>query len=762
MKKMADVSLRALSAALAMGLVGALPANAKAQTQAAKPAAAAEESAGLEEIVVTAQRRQENLQSVPISVSAITASTLGKSGISSTIQISQIVPAVQITRSGPQTIFFIRGVGNSSANIGEEGANAIYVDGVYLGDLTSVNTDFNNIERIEVLKGPQGTLFGRNSSGGLINIITKEPGDQIKVNASVGYGNYKTKRGQLYVAAPLTDKLAFDVSLTGRDQNKGWGKNLFNGRDYGLGWMFGARVKTVWRPTDNDKITTSVDFKRSFDTFTSGFQIFKGAVDRISPAFPAFGYQGDYNVNSVQPGSAKIKAWGTALTIEHQFDWATLTSISGMRYVRVQSRLDADFTPVEGQFADVQGATRTFQQELRLASPTSGKFNWQVGGFFYHANSRLLGQTVTGLALGGVGRGLRIVATGKTNSYAGFAEATYNITPTTHITGGVRYTSEKRDYVGAEYPQNQIFPSALYNAFSLPPLHQAKTFHKVTYRVAVRQDLTDNINVYVSYNRGFKSGIFALNATPTLATAPILKPQTIDAFEAGIKSELFDRMLRVNLAGFHYKIKDYQIRTGAPGGVATAILLNAGAVKVDGAEAEIQLAPTRELRITANATYLNSRFSSFPRNAFYISKTVTNIAVGANPCVADGGALFGGNTLCFGSAAGHKTPLSPKFAVSLGANYTLPVGEKGELIFNALLNRTSLVYFEADNRLKQPAFTVVNGAVEYRPSPTWGIEAFVNNMTNKHYYVVGASGSTGDHGELAAPRTYGLNLKFDF
>ena len=221
-------------------------------------------------------------------------------------------------------------------------------------------------------------------------------------------------------------------------------------------------------------------------------------------------------------------------------------------------------------------------------------------------------------------------------------------------------------------------------------------------------------------------------------------------------------MLRVNLAGFHYKIKDYQIRTGAPGGVATAILLNAGAVKVDGAEAEIQLAPTRELRITANATYLNSRFSSFPRNAFYISKTVTNIAVGANPCVADGGALFGGNTLCFGSAAGHKTPLSPKFAVSLGANYTLPVGEKGELIFNALLNRTSLVYFEADNRLKQPAFTVVNGAVEYRPSPTWGIEAFVNNMTNKHYYVVGASGSTGDHGELAAPRTYGLNLKFDF
>jgi iron complex outermembrane recepter protein len=774
MKLLDDISHRALSTALAVGLAGglaAVPAQALAQ---AAPQAATEEG-GLEEIVVTAQRREENLQSVPISVSAITAGTLEKSGISATIQLSQVVPAVQITRSGPQTIFFIRGVGNSSANIGEEGANAIYVDGVYLGDLTSVNTDFNNIERIEVLKGPQGTLFGRNSSGGLINIITKEPGSKTEVKASVGYGNYKTKRGQLYVVAPLNDKISADISLTGRDQDKGWGKNLFTGQDYSKGWMYGARLKTVWRPGETTKIVTSVDFKRSFDTFTSGFQIHKDSVVAVTvPGQPTgiFTYFGDYNVNTPQAGSAKIKAWGAAVTVEQEFDWATLTSITGMRYVRVQSRLDPDFSPLEAQFADVQGATRSWQQELRLASAGGGPLNWQVGGFYYDATAKLLGQTVTGLALGGLGRGLRIVSTGKTKSYAGFGEITYDITPSTHVTGGVRYTSEKRSYVGQEYPQNQVPNSALFCAFTVPknlppnppclpvPIHLSKTFHKVTYRVAVRQDLNDDINVYASYNRGFKSGIYALNATPGAATAPILKPQVIDAFEAGFKSELFDRVVRLNGAYFHYKIKDYQIRTAAPGSIATAILLNAGRVKVDGAEIEMVVAPTRELRITANATYLNSRFGSFLNNASFVPRTTGNVAT---PCVLSSAPAIGGNFSCFNqNATGNKTPLSPKFAVSLGVNYTMPVGDDGEIIFNALVNRTGKVFFEADNRLSQPAFTIVNGAIEYKPSPNWGIEFYVNNLTDKQYYVVAVGGSTGDHGELGAPRTYGVNVKFDF
>ncbi len=174
--------------------------HAPAFAQAA-PQAAAEES-GLEEIVVTAQRRKENLQTVPISVTAVTAKALEASGITDTRMLVQAVPSVQVTNSGPSNIFFIRGVGNSSAGTGEEGANAFYIDGVYLADLNQINAEFNNIERVEVLKGPQGTLFGRNSSGGLINIITKEPGQDFEGRVKLGYGNYRQIKGQAYISGP--------------------------------------------------------------------------------------------------------------------------------------------------------------------------------------------------------------------------------------------------------------------------------------------------------------------------------------------------------------------------------------------------------------------------------------------------------------------------------------------------------------------------------------------------------------------------------
>ncbi len=754
-----------LSGGAAMAVAGILagsPSMAFAQSTPAEP------EYGLEEIVVTAQRREENMQSVPISVTAVSAATLAKSGVGGTIQLNQIVPSVQVTRSGPSTIFYIRGVGNSSGGIGEEGANAFYVDGVYLGDLTQANTEFNNIERIEVLKGPQGTLFGRNSSGGLVNIITKEPGDEVVVNAKVGYGNYQTLRGQLYAASPLNDKISADIALTARDQNKGWGKNLLTGKDYGLGWGFGARSKVVFRPGDRTKIVLSGDVKRANDSFTSGFQLHRDSVGINAAGGPGFRYVGDYNINTSLAGYAHVKAWGASLQIEHELDWATLTSLSAQRYVRVSSVFDGDYTPQDLTFVDVQSSTRSWQQELRLSSNSGGPLNWQTGAFYYHSIARVLGQTVTGLGVGGLGRGFRIVSSMKTDSLAGFAEATYSLTDTTHLTAGARYTHDKRDHKANRFQVNQTPGTALFNAFTGPPFAQAKTFNKVTYRVALRQELTDKINVYGSYNRGFKSGIYSLNSTP--GSNPVVKPQVIDAFEVGMKSELFDNMLRFNIAGFHYKIKNYQVRSVAPGGGGTALLLNAGAVKVDGVEADFAFAPTRELRITGNATYLDSRYSSFLGNTFYYPNPAvcnnvppaTLTPPGVVPGRTTGAPTSGGNRLCFGSAKGNQTPESPKFAASLAAVLTLDVGSEGKLISNILYSYTGRLFFEAENRLQQKAVSVINGAIEYRPSPSWGVELFVNNLTDKQYYHTAAAGTTGDHAELAPPRTYGVNLTFDF
>jgi iron complex outermembrane receptor protein len=735
---------RVAGAVLALGIttmLAGIPTLAQAQDQAAVA-----EDEGVGDIIVTAQRREESMQQVPISVSAITADTLSAVNVAGTTGISQVVPSVQVTSSGPSNIFFMRGVGNTSGNVGEEGANAFYVDGVYLGDLTSAGTKFNNIERIEVLKGPQGTLFGRNSSGGLVNIITREPGNETTVEGKVGYGNYDTLQGQLYAATPLSDTISVDLSLTGKDQRKGFGTNFATGEDVGKGNYWGARSKLVFRPDEATKIVLSGDYYKDHNDYVNGFYLYKGSVGT-----GGYRYPGDYNLNTLDNGDAHIKTYGGSLTVEHEFDFATLTSITAKRGVKVGSGFDADYTPSRLVIAYVPSRIKTFQQEVRLASAATTPLNWQLGVFYYHAQANVDGFTLRGLAFGGLNNGTSTRAEMKTDSYAAFGEVGYDITDTTHIIAGLRYTKDKRSYEGTV---TQIQTGIV----TLAPPEQKLNTGKATYRIALRQDINEELNIYASYNRGFKSGIFAATGTPT---DPAVGPQTIDAFEVGLKSQLFDNLVRFNFAGFHYKVDDYQVR-GSPGPGLTQ-LFNAGTVKVDGMEGELTVAPTKGLTITLNATYLDSRFASFKGALF--TYQLPALACGAttspNPSQTTGPATGGGRQ-CIGDASGKTTPLSPKFASSLGVMYRAPVGDRSEVILNALWNHSSKIYFEPDNRLQQKAYDVVNLSAEFKPTENWGIELYAANLFDKHYYQTGVGGTTGDHGELAPPRTYGVNLKFDF
>lgn len=706
---------------------------------------------GLGEIVVTAQRREENLQDVPISVTAISNETLQAVGVGGTTNISQVVPSVQVTSSGPSNIFFMRGVGNTSGNVGEEGANAFYVDGVYLGDLTSAGTKFNNIQRIEVLKGPQGTLFGRNSSGGLVNIITREPGDEATVQGRVGYGNYDTLQGQIYAATPLSDSISVDVALTGKDQNNGFGTNFATGKDIGLGWYWGARSKLVFRPGEATKIVLSGDYYKDENDYVNGFYLTKGSVGT-----GGYRYPGDYNLNTLDNGFADIQTWGYSLTVEHEFDFATLTSITARRGVKVKSAFDADYTNLQLVYGFVPSRIKTFQQELRLASATTTPFNWQLGVFYYNAQANVDGFRLTGLAFGGLNNGSVTRAVMKTDSYAAFGEAGYDITDTTHLIAGIRYTKDERTYRGT-------VTSLTTGAVTSAPPRQKLSTGKITYRIALRQDLTDDVNVYASYNRGFKSGIFAATGNPA---DPAVGPQTIDAFEVGLKSQLFDNTVRFNLSAFHYKIDDYQIRASPEPG--RTLLLNAATVKVDGIEGELTVAPAEGLTFTLLGTYLDSRFSSFPGAQFTYQRPAEfspGVPCGPRTSTAPSqqtGPATGGGFNCFGDASGKTTPLSPKFASSASVTYRTSLGDESELIFNALWNYSSKIYFEADNRLFQKAYSVVNLSFELRPNENWGIELWGNNLFDERYYQTGVGGTTGDHSELAPPRTYGVNLKFDF
>ena len=729
-------------AALALGVTTALtglPAAVQAQDQATV------EQVGVGDIVVTAQRREENLQDVPISVTAISSDTLQSVNVTGTTGLGQVVPSVQVTSSGPSNIFFVRGVGNTSGNVGEEGANAFYVDGVYLGDLTSAGTKFNNIQRIEVLKGPQGTLFGRNSSGGLVNIITREPGDEANAQGRIGYGNFNTVQGQVYGALPLGENAAIDLALTGKNQAAGFGKNLATGKDVGLGWYWGARSKLVFRPGDATKIVLSGDYYKDHNDYVNGFYLTKGSVGT-----GGYRYPGDYNLNTLDNGYAHIQTYGGSLTIEHEFEFATLTSITAKRGVKVGSGFDADYANLRLVRAFVPSRIKTFQQELRLASASTRPFNWQLGVFYYNAKANVDGFRLTGLAFGGLNNGTSTRAEMKTDSYAVFGEAGYDLTDTTHLTAGLRYTRDERSYVGTV--------TTLQTGAVVAPPGQKLSTGKVTYRIALRQDLTDQVNVYASYNRGFKSGIFAATGNPA---DPAVGPQTIDAFEIGLKSQLFDNLVRFNLAGFHYKIDDYQVRSSPAPGLTR--LFNAATVKVDGIEGELTIAPTDGLTLNFSATYLNSRFDSFPGAPFTYQSPA--LACGPRTSTAPSqttGPATGGGINCIGDASGKKTPLSPTFASAASISYRAKLGGDRELIFNALWNHSSRIYFEPDNRLSQDAYDVVNASIEFRPTPHWGIEAWAANLFDERYYQTGVGGTTGDHSELAPPRTYGVALKFDF
>ncbi len=685
----------------------------------------------LEEIVVTAQRREENLNDVPISVVAISDDVLARSGVDGTTAIPELVPSVQLVRSGPSGMFFIRGVGNTSGGTGEEGANAFYVDGVFIPDLKQSILKFNNIERIEVLKGPQGTLFGRNSSGGLVNVVTREPGDSVEARVKVGVNNYDSSSAQVYVASPITDTLSADLALTSSNQSQGWGENQYDGSDVGKGWDWGIRSKWVWRPGEATKISASVEYIKQADDFTTAFRLAPESIG-LSPLGSFLPPADPYDTSSADSQRNAQETWGFNLTGEFDLGWATLTSITAHRDNKNISALDPDTGVLPFYHIDIDSTTESWQQELRLASNEVDPLSWQAGIFLLRTENELNPQESYGLALTRVGGGTQVFSTLTTWSTSAFGEMSYQVTDDTQLTLGLRYTMDKRSIDAQQ---------GFYNA-SIPEINFRDSVddEELTYRLALRHDLTNDINIYASYNRGFKSGTYSM----TSFTNPPVKPQVIDAFEIGMKSELLERRLRLNLAAYHYEISDYQVRA-ATGVGADPILLNAAEVEVDGLEIEFEALPTDNLRLFGSISALNSEFGSFPFAPYTIP----------NP------PAIGGSSTVIDSAKGNDTPLAPELAGNLGISYSLPFSSS-QLEMTLLYSYNDGYYFEADNRLEQPAFETINASMLYQITPQWGVEVWGRNLTDETYYVQKLGSALADVAVPSAPRTYGVSLSYNF
>ena len=720
--------------------------------------------AQIEEIVVTAQRRTERAQDVPISVDTVDAATLTDAHVTNALELSQVVPAVNIQYATGTYTPFIRGIGNPIAVAGNEASVSTYVDGFYIARVFADFLPLEDVERIEVLKGPQGTLFGRNSTGGLINLVTRTPEREPTIEGSVGYGNYNTTTGKVYASTPLGSSSAISFSAIGEAQDDPWGHNVTTGQDVGRGDKYRLRAKLISSLTDTTNITFSAGYAHAQNNFTPAGGPAIGTTTGNPPGFPPTKYQplSFFDVRGNENPETRAKSFDTSLRIDQKLGELSLVSLTGYRNSRIFVLNDYDYTPLNYFNATLPDKEKQVSQEIQLLSAPASRLNWIAGLYYLHLESAYDGAVFSGLQFGGIDAVL--YGAQNTDSYSAYVQGTYEIVPKLKLTLGGRYTSDDVSGSGrtdiaapGSSPLSAgavIFPGATTDV--------DRTFDKFTYRAALDFSVLEDILLYASVSSGFKSGVITtlpINPTPAL-------PEVVKAYELGIKSELLDRRLRLNAAVFQIDVTDPQVQRIV---AATNEVVNAQGARSRGIEAALEAAVAPGLQVRASSTFLDAKYTDF-QDAPYTTGTdqlVNGVVPGCSvPATGNIDPANGGNVgYCPGNAGGNKMSRTPTVTASLGLNWTVPMGGKFKLRLAPSLSYNSGFYWDPDNRTRQPSYSLLNFTATLATADNrWALRAWASNLTNKHYYayVAEQGDQTGNSSVPAAPRLFGAAIDFKF
>lgn len=567
---------------------------------------AVESVGGVEEIVVTAQRRSESAQDVPIAISAVTAATAAKQGIVGTEGLGVAIPALQFSRqTGNGGAPFLRGVGTSQATAGVNSSVATYIDDVYISSPIATTMKFNNIESVEVLKGPQGTLFGRNATGGVVHVRTRQPSHDTSVEGLIGYGSYDTVYGSVYATTGLTSNLAANIALTGEKQHDGYGRNLVNGVEIFKQKNAGARVGLLWEPTDRTKITLSGEY-----TYLNGDQ---GLNIVVAPGTIALGGGGfvckycSWDTPFGHPrDNAVAKVYGLSAKISQDLGAVDLVSISAYHKTRLLINIQLDGT-TNGQnilASRSPSFNKSFSQEFQLLSEEGSKLRWILGAYYFNEYAGYDPIDLIGAAFSALGGVRHTDSRQLLHSYSLFGEASYEVLPRTKLTLGLRYTTDKfREVAEQRNAALTVLPPGKLSSGWID-------FSKLTYRAILDYKPADDVLLYASYSRGFKSGGFS-TAAPFIGQvlAPPVSPEILDAYEVGFKSEFADNRIRLNGAAYYYDYTNLQVATVQNG---QAVTFNAASARIKGAELDLTFAPSRRLDFNAGISVLDSKFTNFP------------------------------------------------------------------------------------------------------------------------------------------------------
>jgi len=709
----------------------------------ANEVAAPEEGEGqLQEIIVTAQKRSENMQKIPIAVTAFSDEAIDSRAITNIADLGPLTPGLKVDQGNGIVLPFLRGVGSTLTALGNESSVGIYIDGVYTTRTLPGLFSLGNIERVEVLKGPQSTLFGRNSTGGVIQIVTALPTEEVTVKGHVGYGNYDTITGDFYASGGLAPNLAVDISVNGTRQGDGFGTNIATGDRDRYQDDITVRSKLAFTPSDETRIIVSGYY--TYNKTSANAATLPGTVAGFSTApFVAQPNLKFFDQNTDIPNFIRGEQYGVSLTAEQEVGFASLKSISAYSHNEELGSFDLEKSPRPDGGAYLYSHLNQFTQELQLSSLSGSPVTWTVGGFYYYTDTAyepafLFGplQFPTDVIGDGIDNGTNIHGQQKVKSISVYGQATYEVLPRLKFTAGARYVHDDVEGIGAIGLVRSNVETIV--ARNNPKYDQGK----VTFKLAADYQIADSILGYATFSRGYKSGGFNLLPVPS---APY-KAETIDAYEVGLKTQLFDNRMRLNLAGFWYDIRSPQVQLLN----ATSVLVaNAGSARVKGLDLDGTLLVASGLTLNFGAAYLDSKYRDF-----------TNAPLGVPVLVPPFGAS---NPLLSINAGGNYTPNASKFTATAGLTYNV-ASAIGDWTLVADYAYNDGYYFEPSNLFHQKAFSLVNANVELEPSEHLSVGLWVKNLFDKRYVAFQSvqAGPSGFPFTPAPPRRYGIRLGYKF
>jgi iron complex outermembrane receptor protein len=725
----------------------------------------------LEEIVVTAQRREESLQDTAVAINVLGDDKLIETGIASPDDLSLQVPALTLAAgAGGGTQVVIRGVGNFIGNPYGEPAVAMNVDDVYIARSSGTQGLFFDLQRVEVLKGPQGTLYGRNATAGAINVIPKRPDlEEFSLEGNLELGDYDTRRATLAVNTPISDTVAFRLAGT-YSKHDGYLDDGYNDED-----TKAARAQVLFEPSDNLSVRISADYAESAgqgqagvaspyltdDPFTGptqdGFNnILQGASLSIT---------GGANPNLLLPiddeGFLDNSHWGLSGHVNYEFETASLTVISSFRNTENNYRhFGAGFPLTSIEESDATSL------EVRLSSNNSdSNLEWLLGAYYFDEEIAFDLNTNQGVTFGRTNPEL------ETQSLAAFGQLTYSLSDLLRLSAGLRYTTEEKSQIGRQGgptpPVPVGFPGpdeAFFNIACAPyeastgtcfaPLAGDLDDDSVTWKVGFEYDLADDSLLYANVATGFKAGGFFPSLPPNT-----FKPEELTAYTIGSKNRLLDNTLQLNIEAFFWEYDDKQVThigPVLPGGF-NLITENAGGADVLGFEVETIWAPTDSDNFYANLQYLDTEYTEFN----YTQTTVTGVPQTTCPTTP-----VPGQPAVVVNCTGKELPLSAEWILNLGYGHTFVLNNGSTLSAN-IDSRLQTSYFVGEEYLPgqvQDDFTSTSVRVTWSSADEkYKLTAYVDNIEDEDIKasafvqpVVGIPLVT-----FRPPRTYGVRLSFE-